>query len=246
MFGTSAAIGTGIGFALLAVPEVNRDRLETIDLYRPTAAHLPAPLVVFVHGGPIPPGADMRDSVLFSGYASLLAERGVASVMFTHRLYSPGDYPTAATDVVAAIEQARTLPGIDPDRVGLWFFSGGGLLAADWLSAPPSWLRCMSFTYPVLDDPDWGVDPRFRQVDALASVGDLPMLLTRVGREAPAFRAGVERFVDTARDTGAALDIIDVANGQHAFDVFDHTAESRDAVIRAVDWTSNRLRGSSR
>src|ERR1022692_231589 len=65
-------------------------------------------------------------------------------------LHSAGDFETAAADVAAAVEQARADPRVDPGRLALWFFSGGGLLLADWLRDPPGWLRCVAATYPVL------------------------------------------------------------------------------------------------
>ncbi|MFJ3956357.1 alpha/beta hydrolase [Arthrobacter sp. NPDC090010] len=227
---------------VISVPEVVRERRADLDFYRPSLESGPAPMVVLVHGGPIPPGKDMRDSVLFSGYAALLADHGCASVMFTHGLHSPSDYPAAAADVTLAVEQARALPGVDPERVALWFFSGGGLLAADWLSATPPWLKCLALSYPVLDaDESWGVDPRFRPVQALRGPDSPPMLLTRVGRESPQFAPGVQRFADAARHQDAPLEIIDLPDGQHAFDVLDHTEASREAVMQAVRWVSRML-----
>jgi hypothetical protein len=38
-----------------------------------------------------------------------------------------------------------------------------------------------------------------------------------------------------AHARGARLEIIDVPNGQHAFDILNHTDESRRAVERAID-----------
>jgi dienelactone hydrolase len=146
----------------------------------------------------------------------------------------------AADEIVAAVEQVRALPGVDPDRIALWFFSGGGLLAADWLREPPTWARCLALTYPVLQTiPEWGVEPRFDPTLAVPRSGALPILLTRVGRDRPEFVSGVAAFVEAARD--ARLDIIDVPNGRHGFDMLDHTDESRDAVTRALAWVRANL-----
>jgi hypothetical protein len=117
-----------------------------------------------------------------------------------------------------------------------WYFSGGALLTADWLRTPPDWLRCMAVTYPVLAPlPDWVLDPRFRPIEAVSGAGTLPIVLTRAGRERPAFAEAVEAFVGAAEACGARLEIIDVPNGQQSFDMLDHTDESRDAVQRAID-----------
>src|SRR5215471_16487997 len=137
---------------VLSVPDARKRRDGNLDVYLPANSGVEmAPAIVFVHGGPIP--ADLRptprDWPVYIGYGSLAASRGVVAVTVDHRLYSPAALPAAADDVAAAVEQARALAGVDPDRVALWFFSGGGLLAADWLAAPPPWLRCIAATYPL-------------------------------------------------------------------------------------------------
>lgn len=228
---------------VLTVAQAVHERIDTVDVYRPVA-EAPSPVIVFVHGGPIPAGAQPtpRDHPIFVGYGSLAAANGVVGVTFDHRFYSAAHLEAAAQDVVSAVDRARGLPGVDADRVVVWFFSGGGLLAADWLRDPPPWLCGIAATYPVLDvADDWGVAPRFRPVDAVASAGRLPILLTRVGLERPDFAAGVEAFVAAARAVHANLEIIDVPNGQHGFDGLDYTQESRDAVSKAMAWVVEQL-----
>ena len=140
--------------------------------------------------------------------------------------------------MAAAVELVRADPRVDADRVALWFFSGGGLLLADWLRTPPEWLRCVAATYPILGcPPEFGA--RFQPAQAVTDAGALPIVLTRVGREHPQIAATVEAFVSAAQACGARLEIIDVPNGQHAFDILDHTDDSRQAVERAIDMVLN-------
>jgi dienelactone hydrolase len=191
-----------------------------------------------VDGGPVP--ADLRptprDRPLYRGYGSAVAAGNAVGVTVDHRLYDVSDYPRAAADVAAAVETVRNDPRVDADRVALWFFSGGGLLLADWLREPPGWLRCVAASYPALAPlPGWEVDRRFRPAEAVAKAGDLPIVLTRVGRERPPLAAAVGAFVDAARRCGAQLEIIDVPEGLHAFDMLNDTDESRQAVRRALD-----------
>jgi acetyl esterase/lipase len=214
-----------------------RERLGTIDLYLPAASG-PRPAVLFVHGGPIL--ADLRptprDWPAYVGYGQAAAARGAIGVTVDHRLHSAGDFETAAADVAAAAERARADPRVDPGRLALWFFSGGGLLLTDWLRDPPGWLRCVAATYPVLAaTPDAGVDPRFRPAAALAGCKDLPVVLTRAGLERPWIAATVTEFVAAASKHGTRLELIDVPNGHHGFDTLDHTDESRRAVEQALD-----------
>ncbi|MFI5805052.1 alpha/beta fold hydrolase [Streptomyces sp. NPDC051561] len=226
---------------LLEVPDVPVERTGNVDLYLPepgsTEGLLPA--VVFVHGGPVPAGITPtpRDFPMYQGYAKLAAERGLVGVMLDHRLHEVGDFPVAAADVAAAVELVRDDPRVDGERIALWFFSGGSPMAAEWLAAPPAWLRCLAATYPLMDPlPNWGVSKsRFRPVQAVAHAGDLPVVLTRAGLETPEFAATVEAFVAAGEASGVRIDLVDVPQGHHGFEILDRTDESREAVRRALD-----------
>lgn len=222
---------------VLDVPDTPRERLGRVDLYAP-AAEGPRPAVVLVHGGPVPPVAQPtpRDWPAFVGYARLLAASGLVAATVDHRLHDLTGYPAAAEDVADAVALVRADPRVDPDRVALWFFSGGSLLSAEWLAAPPPWLRCVALTYPVLAPmPNWGLSgPRFHPADALADAGALPVVLTRVGREQALIAATVEAFLDRARALRANVEVVDVPNGHHGFETRDDTDESRQALRDAA------------
>jgi len=233
------------------------ERHGDVDLHVPTGdgQH---PAVVIVHGVPGPPEApDARDWPLYRGYGALLAERGVLAAIPQLTVASPDDLYAVAARVAAAAELLRADPRVDAERLGLWFFSGAGLLLGDWLRQPPRWLRGLAATYPLLAPlPGWPpVDPRFRPIDALdlpadqdaaapsgtasaddTGVGARPTLvLTRAGRERPEVAPTIEAFTVVARRRGIPLHVVDVPNGQHGFDALDHTEESRAAVRTARD-----------
>ena len=132
---------------------------------------------------------------------------------------------------------ARADPRADADRVVLWFFSGGAMLSAGWLADAPAWLRGIALTYPVVTPlPGMVAAPGFDAPAAAVGPGAPPLLLTRVGREHPGFVAGVDALLANAAD----VEIIEVPDGRHSFDVVDHTDASRAAVRRAVDWVCRR------
>ncbi|MFE5022622.1 alpha/beta hydrolase [Streptomyces sp. NPDC056656] len=222
---------------LMDVKERPRERTGRVDLHLP-AADGPRPAVVFVHGGPVPAGArpTPRDWPAFVGYAQYVASLGVVGVTVDHRLHELTAYGRAADDIAGAIDFVRADPRVDGARVALWFVSAGGLLSADWLAAPPPWLRCVAASYPILAPlPGWGLtDSRFRPAAAVRGAGQLPIVLTRVGLERPEIAVTVEEFLSAAADCGAAVEVIDVPLGHHGFETIDPTDASRDVVERAV------------
>jgi acetyl esterase/lipase len=230
---------------VVAAEPAERHRQGIIDVHTDRApGDAPRPVVVFVHGGPLPADVETkpRDWPTFLGYGALAAASGLVGVTLDHRLHGMADFPVAAKDVASAVDLARGLDGVDPDRVGLWFFSGGGLLAADWIAAPPPWLRCVSLTYPVLAPPPGWEEAGSDAVAAVSTGPRLPILLTRVGHEYPEFVLTQDAFVEAARANGVALKVIEVPNGQHSFDSLDHTEESRAAVAQAMTWVAGALR----
>ncbi|MEU0069853.1 dienelactone hydrolase family protein [Streptomyces sp. NPDC006332] len=230
----------------LDVPELPRDRSGQVDLYVPDAEG-PRPALVVVHGGPVPAGArpTPRDWPTLMGYARLAAAEGMVGVTLDHRLHDLADYDRAAADVAAAVEQVRADPRVEADRIALWFFSGGGLLTADWLTKPPTWLRCLAASYPILAPlPNWGLTgDRFHPTQAVAHAGSLPVVLLRAGRETPEIAATVQAFVTAAEACGANLELVDVPNGHHGFETIDDPEEVRPALRQAMRSVVTHLTG---
>ena len=215
-------------------PDVRVDRLGEIDFYRP-AGTARTGAVLFVHGGPGPAGLEVmpREWPVYRGYATAAARRGLVAAVVDHSLIHGLDrLVTAADEVEAAVGVLRSDPRVDPDRVGLWFFSGAGLLAGEWLDSRPDWLRFVALSYPLLATPP-GVDDLVNAAEVIGKHKDLPVLLTRAGLEREELAGPVAEFVSAG---GSSLDIIDVPKGHHGFDMLDHTEESRAAVTKALDW----------
>ena len=97
-------------------------------LYRP-AGKKPVPCVVLAHGFTGTRGARL------DAYAERFAEAGLAALVFDYRHFGDSsgeprqllDIGRQHADWRAAVAYARTLEGIDPDRIALWgtSFSGG-------------------------------------------------------------------------------------------------------------------------
>jgi acetyl esterase/lipase len=229
---------------VVPVPDVAPERSGPIDLYIPGGDGL-FPAVVIMHGGPLPPDSlpTPRDWPVFHGYGSLLTSLGLVAAVVDHRfhvLVQPDgaviDYQTAAGDVADAVDAVRNDSRVDAERVVVWFFSGGGLLSADWLRLRAPWLRGVALTYPMLAPlPGWPSDPRFQPIDAVAAWTGAPILLTRVGQERPEIAETVAGFLAATADAGVPVEIVDVPGGHHSFDTLDDTNESRSAIIDMTD-----------
>ncbi|KGM14302.1 alpha/beta hydrolase family protein [Cellulomonas bogoriensis] len=101
---------------------------------QPLGAQGPRPGVVFVHGA-----GTGRFEDAFVDHAHALASAGVVTLVPDKRLdtYTTRDrqYPAMANDYLRSVQLLRDLPGVDPDRVGVYGESEGGwivpLMAAD-------------------------------------------------------------------------------------------------------------------
>ncbi|PRY42228.1 alpha/beta hydrolase family protein [Umezawaea tangerina] len=194
-------------------------QVDGYDTYLPPGADGPLPAVVIVTG-PSPEVYPIRPRrwPVYQGYARLLAERGVVAVVADPPYHSPEAWPDAAEDLARIVDAVRAADGVDADRVALWAFSGGALLTGRWLAESPEWLRCLALSYPMMNPAD-------------AVAPGRPIVLTRVGLESAELQETVDAFLATDVD----VHVVHVPDGQHAFDVLDHTQQSRDAVLEAAD-----------
>ena len=102
---------------------------QSLDVYRPTAAAGPAPVLVFFYGGSWKSGA--KEEYAFVGDA--LAARGFLTVIPDYRLYPEVRFPDFLDDSAAAVRFARDVAGRyggDPERVVLVGHSAGAYNAA--------------------------------------------------------------------------------------------------------------------
>lgn len=98
------------------------------------------PGVVFIHGS-VPPGTPAKNMGSLRSWGRLAAASGMIGITFTHRLgYPDPRLKEAANDVQVAIDHVRTHAeafDLDPDRLCLVAFSGGGPLLSMTMRDPP-------------------------------------------------------------------------------------------------------------
>ena len=100
-----------------------------LDLYLPTNAPAPLPLIVWIHGGGFHTSPTARDDYL----PGRIVGRGYALASIDYRDSKAAPFPAQVQDCKAAVRWLRAHAaeyGIDPERVGVWGISAGGHLAA--------------------------------------------------------------------------------------------------------------------
>jgi acetyl esterase/lipase len=200
-----------------------------------------APVVFFVHGGPIP--ADFVPPTqwgVFASYGELAAAAGLVGVTFNHRLFALTDYERTQSDVAAAIEYVRSRAvelKVDADRIALWYFSGGGPLMTSMLRDRPDYVRCLLAFYAYLQ-------PAEAQVRSKAA--GLPIFVARAGLDQPMINETIDRFVQEALAGNATLDLMNHPAGRHGFDILDDDERSREIIARAVAFAQAHVRRSDR
>ena len=101
-------------------------KAQTLDLFLPSADHVPARVVVFVHGGGWGEGdkADGQEKGAMDG-----VRRGYAVASVNYQLSGEATFPAAILDVRAAIRFLRASAKryrLDKDRFAAWGDSAGG------------------------------------------------------------------------------------------------------------------------
>jgi acetyl esterase/lipase len=238
----------------LAYKNADGDSLH-MDVYSPSGPPRPRPAVILIHGGPIPKiGA--KNMGVFVSYGEMLAASGFVAVTFDHRLLAPARLTDAATDVgdlVAHVRKNAGSLGLDPERLALWAFSGGGPLLAAPLRERPTWLRAVVTYYAILDlqqsppGDDLGISAELRQIfSASRSLGEdarpvPPILVARAGQDNPWLNGTIDRFVQTALNSGAMLDLLNHPKARHSFDTLDDDARSKQIIRHTLEFLREQL-----
>lgn len=134
----------------------------------PAGARLPA--MVWVHGGPVrqmrPGWNPLRSYALFNGFNQYLVQRGyvVLSVNYRGGIGYGRDFRQAlyhkmgvddVADVVGAGRYLKSLPYVDPGKVGVWGLSYGGYMTLHSLTQYPEEFRCGVNIAGIWDFPQW-------------------------------------------------------------------------------------------
>ena len=230
-----------------------------MDVYVPPGLGAGArrPAVIFIHGGPMAPDMSPTEWGVYRSYGELAAASGFVGITFKHRLNSLADFGKAAGDVRALIDHVRANASdlhVDPDRLALWGFSGGGALLGVAFQQRTPFVRSVVSYYGILDlrePPGSGVPPAVPEpvasdlspvsLVARAAGPFPPTLIARAERDNPRINQSVDDFVRGAVAGGVSLDLLTLPGAQHGFDVLDDTPRSREVIQRTLAFLRSTL-----
>ncbi|WP_193044916.1 alpha/beta hydrolase [Mycolicibacterium baixiangningiae] len=135
------------------VEELTLNSGVKVRLFRPTGVPVPAPALLWIHGGGYILGTAAQDDELCRRFARQL---GITVASVDYRLAPESPYPTPVEDCYAALTWLARLPAVDPQRVAIGGASAGGGLAASLalLTRDRGELQPVAqlLVYPMIDD----------------------------------------------------------------------------------------------
>ena len=216
------------------------------------------PAVLFIHGGPLGPNFSpgAKDWGVYRSYGRLMAASGLVGVAFNHRYESmkAKDLETSLADVEAAIRFVRENAAayhIDPERLALWAFSGGGPHLSLGLRGRTPFIRCLVSYYAILDlrpsAPRLGETlqamEKYSPVTYLTPEIDFlpPVVIGRAGLDSYSINRSVELFISGMLALNGDINLLNHPLGRHGFDIEDDNDQSRDIIAATVAFLKSRL-----
>jgi acetyl esterase/lipase len=77
--------------------------------------------------------------------------------------------------------------------------------------------------------------------DLQPSPGLPPFLLVRAGQDDPDLNQSIDEFSTAADAAGLPVELVELPDGHHAFDIVDDTDASRDAIRRVLSFLREHL-----
>jgi dipeptidyl aminopeptidase/acylaminoacyl peptidase len=218
----------------------SRDRSAQPALWLPPAGGGPRPLLVVLHSW-----STGYENIAGVPYAQWAQERGWATIQPDYR--GPFDDPDATgsdlavQDVMDAVDFASRDPGVDPERVFVVGFSGGGMMSLLLAGRHPDRFAGLVSWVPIDDLSDWYVysrsaDPRYAEEIAASCGGDptaVAAALAQCERRSPRRYLAAARRAEVPIYIGHGL-ADDVVPPDHALRAFNRLADSDDAVPASV------------
>ena len=226
-------------FAFYELPDMDKTQVASLtykdglalDLYYPPdfAFSEPLPAVVFIHGVDIPElSHTLKDDGPYVSWGQLVAADGMVGVLYD------ATAPEADTaDLLTYLHTNAAVLGIDPQRICIWASSGNPPPAlkaiTDAEAAYYNDIRCAVVLYGATERTDGEFPP------------DFDLLAVRMGKDEPGFYDMMTDLIDWAQEQAVEVTVIDYAEGEHGFDVWMDTPETRTIIGQVLDFLEEQL-----
>ncbi|MES2850269.1 MAG: hypothetical protein V4685_14520 [Bacteroidota bacterium] len=195
------------------------------DIYYPADndKHTALPVVIFNNGVG---SMELLKWRAYSDWARLIAAKGMIAVNYQSKRGHSLEDGSALIDHI--IKNAASLH-IDADKIGLWTCSANartGLRLA--YKTKPGDIKALVAYY---GGPD--------SLGALRQ--NLPTLIVRAAKDAQLLNTGIDDFIQSSLMQDTRLEVINYLNGIHAFDIFDASDESKQIILRTVEFLKKNL-----
>ena len=198
----------------------------------PSGARLPA--VLFIHGGPVPPGVSAKDSGQFRSWGQLIAASGLIAVTFNWRVGVPSDIDA----LIKHIRDDATALQLDPDQICLFGVSAGvEPLVTQAMQGTPAYLRCIVAYYGNVTNA-WF---RLRRQKRL-TVRIAPLLIAQGANDEIISPVAAEQFVKDATAKGVHAELLIHPTGVHAFDILRDDEQSRQIIKKTITFLQAQLK----
>lgn len=252
--GQAEALRRTVEFAADTTPAL------AFDLYLPKE-HMdgrPPPVIVLLSGTNV-----AREWRGFQDLGRLAAALGFAAVIPDKRYPRGWDGLLSGTAdtkrLLQYVAQNGASLGVDPSRLCVWSFSGGGRLVAAALAKDVPAARCLVNFYGLLDLTDElaGLPDEARRQELLGQYSPShvyaalgadapPFLVVRAGRDSAVINRSIERLVASALAANAPLTLINSPQAVHGFDIFQPNDESRRLLMAAFDFARTHLNSAAK
>jgi len=201
------------------------DTTLSFDIYYPPAFSFKKnlPLVIFNNGVG---SMELPRWGIYKDWAKLAAANGMIAVNHQARNGRTLEDGEALLDYL--VKNAKGL-NIDPDKIGLWTCSANARTG-------------MRLAYKTRQANIKALVVYYGGPDSLGQLRqNLPTLVVRAGLDAQFINTGMDNFVQSTLQQDARIELINYVNGIHAFDAFDYANESKEIILRTIEFLKKNL-----
>lgn len=233
-----------------------------MDIYQPPnmKAGETLPAVIYVHGGSFSPDFPVKPKEwdVYKAHGRVIAASGLIGVTFNHRFYG-GDkekLTDSFSDVRDAILYVRANAAkyqIDPDRLCVWSFSGGGSHLSIPIRDRMDFVRCIVSYYGVLDLKSlvgsYGAGRDLEYLNDFSVINYLtfenykipPFFIARAGLDNPPLNSTIDSFVNKAFKMDLDIEVANHPGGVHGFEVFNDDHRTHEIMKDTISFIKKNL-----